>query len=135
MKLQVSKKKISSTILISMTDVIFLLLVFLLIASNFASQTGLPISLPGSKTSVRQSHQTISITYYKDNRLYLNEKAINISEISSALRGKYIDSEQVVRISAEHDMPIDKLIGLMDIVRSSGFERIFVATTEGKGKE
>ncbi|MDD4309636.1 MAG: biopolymer transporter ExbD, partial [Candidatus Cloacimonetes bacterium] len=39
-----------------MTDVIFLLLLFLLIASNFASQTGLPIKLPGSTTSVRQSH-------------------------------------------------------------------------------
>jgi len=40
MKLRVSKQRISTTMLISMTDVIFLLLLFLLIASNFVSQTG-----------------------------------------------------------------------------------------------
>ena len=51
MKLEISKKKISSTVLISMTDVIFLLLIFLLIASNFAAQTGLRLNTPSAKTS------------------------------------------------------------------------------------
>lgn len=135
MKLSVSKKKISSTILISMTDVIFLLLVFLLIASNFASQTGLPIKLPGSTTSVRQSHQTIQLTYFNDGRLYLNEEPISMTDLPVVLKSKYSDPEQVVRVSAEHNLQIDKLIGLMDVIRSSGFERIFVATTEGNNQQ
>jgi biopolymer transport protein ExbD len=132
MKLRVSKQKISTTMLISMTDVIFLLLLFLLIASNFASQTGLPIKLPGSTTSARQSHQTIQITYFSDEKLFFMEQPVTMAELPDLLHAKYVDPEQVVRVSAEDKVQVQKLINLMDIIRSAGFERIFVATTEAK---
>ncbi len=129
MKLRVSKQRISTTMLISMTDVIFLLLLFLLIASNFVSQTGLPIKLPGSSTAVRQSYQTLLITYYNDGRLYFMDKLVEIEELEKVLQQKYQNPEQVVRIAIEKQVPVQKLINLMDIVRNSGYERIFVATT------
>ena len=125
MKIKLSKQKISSTMLISMTDVIFLLLVFLLIASNFASQSGLPVRLPGSKSSQRQTLQSINIKYFKSGEIYYNEMACTFGELAELLK---VDKEQVVRISAEHDLPLQSLIYLMDIVRNVGFEKIFVAT-------
>ena len=134
MKLRASKQRISSTMLISMTDVIFLLLLFLLIASNFASQTGLPVKLPGSTTSVRQTHQTLLITYFSDDQLYFMDKHITLGQLQVELKNKFENQEQVVRISAENTVELQKLIHLMDIVRSSGYERIFVATTEQENK-
>ncbi|MBP8705361.1 MAG: biopolymer transporter ExbD, partial [Candidatus Cloacimonas sp.] len=109
MKLRVSKQRISTTMLISMTDVIFLLLLFLLIASNFVSQTGLPIKLPGSSTAVRQSYQTLLITYYNDGRLYFMDKPIEIKELETVLQQKYQNPEQVVRIAVEKQVPVQKL--------------------------
>ncbi|MCK9309548.1 MAG: biopolymer transporter ExbD [Candidatus Cloacimonetes bacterium] len=129
MKLRVSKQKISTTMLISMTDVIFLLLLFLLIASNFASQTGLPIKLPGSTTADRQSHQTLQITYYNDGKLFFMEQQVTLNDLPALLKGKFNSSEQVVRLSTEDRVQVQKLINLMDIIRSAGYERIFVATT------
>ncbi len=114
--------------LISMSDVVFLLLIFLLIASNFASQTGLPIKLPGSSTAVRQSYQTMVITYYGDGRLFLSEQPLTMSELPQRLQQLYQSPEQVVRISTESNVPVQKLINLMDVIRAAGFERIFVAT-------
>ncbi|MDY0151342.1 MAG: biopolymer transporter ExbD [Candidatus Cloacimonas sp.] len=134
MKLRLSKQRISTTMLISMTDVIFLLLLFLLIASNFASQTGLPIKLPGSSTAVRQSHQILLITYFSDDKVYLNEKQVDIKDLQVLLQTKYVSPEQVVRIATESQVQVQKLINLMDIIRGAGFERIFVATAE-QGKE
>jgi biopolymer transport protein ExbD len=128
MKLRLSKQKISSTMLISMTDVIFLLLVFLLIASNFASQTGLPVRLPGSRSSERHTLQTISIKYFSNGQVFYNEMETTLSELQELLKLDYMDSTQVVRISAESDIPLQQIITLMDIIRSTGFERIFVAT-------
>ncbi|MDD3578538.1 MAG: biopolymer transporter ExbD [Candidatus Cloacimonetes bacterium] len=128
MKLRLSKQKISSTMLISMTDVIFLLLVFLLIASNFASQTGMPIRLPGSRTSERQTLQSISIKYYSNNQVFYNEMETNLTELQELLKLDFVDSAQVVRISAEKDIPLQQVIQVMDIIREAGFERIFVAT-------
>jgi len=128
MKLRLSKQKISSTMLISMTDVIFLLLVFLLIASNFASQTGLPVRLPGSRSSERHTLQTISIKYFSNGQVFYNEMETTLSELQELLKLDYMDSTQMVRISAESDIPLQQIITLMDIIRSTGFERIFVAT-------
>jgi len=130
MKLRVSKQRISTTMLISMTDVVFLLLIFLLIASNFASQTGLPIKLPGSSTSVRQSHQTLLITYYSDERVFFMDKQVSLSELPKLLKAQFKSPEQVVRLATENTVQVQKLINLMDIIRASGYERIFVATQE-----
>lgn len=134
MKLRVSKQRISTTMLISMTDVIFLLLLFLLIASNFASQTGLPIKLPGSSTAVRQSHQVLLVSYFSDDRLYLNEKQVSIDDLQALLKEKYQSPEQVVRIATESQVQVQKLINLMDVIRGAGYERIFVATTDKGAK-
>ncbi len=120
--------------LISMTDVVFLLMIFLLVASNFASQTGLPIKLPGSSTSVRQSHQTLLITYYNDGRLFFMDKPVQLTELSTVLKEQYSSPQQVVRIAVENNVQVQKLINLMDIIRAAGFERIFVATQEIKRK-
>ncbi len=130
MKLRVSKQRISTTMLISMTDVVFLLLIFLLIASNFASQTGLPIKLPGSSTSVRQSHQTLLITYFSDERVFFMDEQVTLSELPKLLKAQFKSPEQVVRLATENTVQVQKLINLMDIIRASGYERIFVATQE-----
>lgn len=128
MKIRLSKQKISSTMLISMTDVIFLLLIFLLIASNFASQTGMPVKLPGSHNSERQTLQSINITYFTDGRIFYNEMQCTYSQLTELLKQDFVDASIVVRISAESDLPVQNLIHLMDIVRAAGFEKIFVAT-------
>lgn len=128
MKLQISKKRMSTTILISMTDVIFLLIIFLLIASNFASQTGLPIRLPGSNSAVRQTHQIVHIVYQDNENIVILGKKISMSELEQELKREYSSPEQVVRLSADKDVSLQTIITIMDIIRGSGFEKIFVAT-------
>ncbi len=128
MKIQLSKKKISTTLLISMTDVIFLLIIFLLISSNFVSQTGLPIRLPGSVSSVRQTHQVIHILYQGTDSVLFNGATVRLENLSDQLRAAFVSSEQVVRLSADKDTSLQTLISLMDSIRGVGFEKIFVAT-------
>jgi len=118
----------SSTMLISMTDVIFLLIIFLLIASNFASQTGLPIKLPGSASAVRQTHQVIHIVYQDSEHIILLGRKISLSDLAMELKNEFQSTEQVVRLSADKETSLQTIITLMDTIRSSGFEKIFVAT-------
>jgi biopolymer transport protein ExbD len=135
MKLRLSKQKITTTMLISMTDVIFLLIIFLLIVSNFSTQTGLPIRLPGSESASRHSIQTIHISYFADDQLYYNEEAVDFARLRELLEADFEDTEQVVRLSAEESTPLQKVISVMDIIRNAGFEKIFVATEVAAGEE
>lgn len=128
MKLGISSKKISTTVLISMTDVIFLLLLFLLIASNFLSQTGLAVKLPGSTSGQRQAHQVLQIVYFDDQNILFQNGIYNLTSLNSALKDEFKSSEQVIRLSADKTTQLQDLISVMDVIRSVGFEKIFVAT-------
>ncbi|MDZ4121579.1 MAG: biopolymer transporter ExbD, partial [Candidatus Cloacimonadaceae bacterium] len=129
---QLSKKKISTTLLISMTDVIFLLIIFLLIASSFASQTGLPVRLPGSVSSVRQTHQVVHVVFLDEQNVSFDGKIISLAELGAALRDSFVSTEQVVRLSADKETALQTLISLMDTIRGAGYEKIFVATESKK---
>lgn len=133
MKIQTSKQKISSTMLISMTDVIFLLIIFLLIASNFTSQTGLPVKLPGSVSASRMTNLTIHIVYRDEQNILLDGKNYDLKGLELALEDLFETNEQVVRLSAEKTTDLQSLINVMDVIRLTGFEKIFVAT-ERTGK-
>ncbi len=128
MKLGISQKKISSTVLISMTDVIFLLLIFLLIASNFAAQTGLPFKLPGSVSQERQTRQILHIQYLNKDQIIFMDKTYTQETLGEALKAEFSSPDQVVRLSADKNTPLQNVINLMDEVRGAGFERVFVAT-------
>jgi biopolymer transport protein ExbD len=130
MKLGISSKKISTTVLISMTDVIFLLLLFLLISSNFTAQTGLPFRLPGSVSQQRQSHQVLDIVYKGERNIVFLNKTYTLDNLSAVLRSEFRNKQQVVRLSADKTTPLQKVISVMDVIRGAGFERIFVATEQ-----
>ena len=128
MKVQTSKRKISTTVLISMTDVIFLLLIFLLIASNFSSQTGIPVKLPGSSSANRQTHQVLNLVYAGGETVDFNGRTLPISELQLVLKPEFKSPDQVVRLSAQKTAELQNVIRVMDAIRLAGFEKIFVAT-------
>lgn len=128
MKLKRSRKSISTTMLISMTDVVFLLIIFLLIVSNFSSQSGLPIRLPGSRSADRHTSLDIQISIYTSGKLYYNQEEIALNDLHDKLEADFEDAAQVVRLSAEEDIALQRVIDVMDIIKIAGYDKIFVAT-------
>ena len=128
MKISPSNKKISVTYLISLTDVIFLLLIFLMLASNFVSQTGITVRLPGSSSSNRLTVKALEIIYIDSQHIRLNGIQMDITQFRVALPAYYQSPEQAVRLMAEKATPLQEIIGMMDILRNTGFEKITIAT-------
>lgn len=114
--------------LISMTDVVFLLIIFLLIVSNFSSQSGLPIRLPGSRSADRHTSLDIQISIYTSGKLYYNQEEIALNDLHDKLEADFEDAAQVVRLSAEEDIALQRVIDVMDIIKIAGYDKIFVAT-------
>jgi len=128
MKISTSKKTITSPALISMTDVIFLLLIFLLISSNFTSQTGLPVKLPGSSTATRQTNQVINLVYPGGDKIMIDGKSVKLEDLGENLKTLFKNKTQIVKLATDKKTQIQDVIDIMDVIRMSGFERIFVAT-------
>lgn len=98
----------------SMTDVIFLLLIFFMLTSNFVTPSGLPVNLPSSKSSTIVL-QKVSVTISKDLRYYVNDKLVNRANLEMVLRNELAGKEGVVVLHVDKSVPTEHLIEVAGI--------------------
>ena len=102
----------------SMTDIIFLLLIFFMLTSNFVTPSGLPVSLPSSKTSDIVM-QKISITISEDLEYYLNDKKIAPEEIEQQLTALLQGTEEgAVVLHVDKSVPVEHLARVAGIAKN-----------------
>ena len=129
MIIETKKKRISSIGLISFTDVIFLLLIFLLISSNFITHSGIKVDLPGSNSQQNEFNKNISLTLTKNNEIFINNEIVGWEELPEVLNRKLIDDpEQVVVVRSDETVELKNVVRLLDIAKLSGTNRFFIAT-------
>lgn len=129
MIVKTKKKRLSSIGLISFTDVIFLLLIFLLISSNFITHSGIKVDLPGSNSQQNEYNKNISLTLTKNNEIFINNEIVGWEELPEVLNRKLIeDPEQVVVVRADETVQLKNVVELLDIAKLSGTNRFFIAT-------
>lgn len=129
MRTNLKRKRISSLALISFTDVIFLLLIFLLISSSYITHSGIKVNLPGSSSQQNDYNKNISLTLTNGDDLFVNEEKTDWDGLPVILQQMLIDDpEQVVVVRADEDVPLKKVVKLLDIAKLSGTTRFFIAT-------
>ena len=93
----------------SMTDVIFLLLIFFMLTASFVTPSGLPVNLPTSKSSTIVL-QKVSVSISKDRKFYVNDKRISKGNLEATLRNELSDKEGVVVLHCDKTVPVDDLV-------------------------
>jgi biopolymer transport protein ExbD len=121
--------------MISMSDVVFLLIIFLLLSSNFVTQTGLPIKLPASTSSQQQAPQVLHIIYENEDTIHFRQEVYSLDTLGDALKEQFRSVDQVVRLSAQQQTELQSVIRVMDQIRAAGFEKIFIATRQPDEKD
>ncbi len=119
------RNKISSEFsMSSMTDIVFLLLIFFMITSTLVSTNALDILLPkaSGKTENRKA-VSVSITkgldFYIDNKKI--DEAILEQDLLALLAGK---EEPTIVLRAEEGVPIEKAVKVMDIANRNRYKVI-----------
>lgn len=129
MKITVAKKHISATALVSMSDVVFLLLIFLLITSSYITYKGVKITVPKAKATQKEYTKTVTITLTLDDRIYVDAKETNWKDAVAVLKERMVAAQDsIVMIQADQEVPLKKIVSLMDIAKSAGSKRFFIAT-------
>lgn len=102
----------------SMTDIIFLLLIFFMLTSNFVTPSGLPVSLPSSKTSDIVM-QKISVTITEDLQYYLNDQPVALEEIEPQLTQLLQGTEEgAVVLHVDKTVPVEHLVKVAGIAKN-----------------
>jgi biopolymer transport protein ExbD len=129
MKIKLKRKRLSTVALISFTDVIFLLLIFLLISTNFVTHSGIKVNLPGSSSKQNEFNRNLSVTLTKADEIFIADEFIAWEDVTAHLTRLLVaDPEQVVVIRSDEDVSLKQVIKLLDLVQMTGTNRFFIAT-------
>ena len=110
-------------------DVIFLLLIFFMLSSNFTQPTAINVRLPKAVTSDIVRDENLMIVVTSENIIYLNEKVITLDELKDVL-SKGAGAKRPVLIKADRRASVGRIVDVWDLGRSLGIERINVATDQ-----
>ena len=124
-----SRNKVSATFnMSSMTDIVFLLLIFFMLTSTLVSPNALKLLLPSSKAKTLEK-QTISISITKDIAFYINENEVSENTIEQELK-LLLNKEQepAIILHADKTVAIEHVVKIMDIAYRNKY-KIVLATT------
>ncbi|WP_040496847.1 ExbD/TolR family protein [Fulvivirga imtechensis] len=98
----------------SMTDIIFLLLIFFMLTSSFITPSGLPVNLPTSRASTLEL-QKVSVTITKNLDYYVNDKKVSKAMLEGELKSKLKGTEGVVVLHIDESVPTQHLVNVAGI--------------------
>jgi biopolymer transport protein ExbD len=108
-----SKNRISAEFsMSSMTDIIFLLLIFFMLTSNFVTPTALPVNLPSS-TKGSITMQKVSVTITADLQYYVNDKQSSLENLRADLSQVLTGTEEemgIVVLNVDKTVPVEYLV-------------------------
>jgi len=129
LKIKAHREPMTSFNAISLTDIIFLLLVFFLLSSTFVLQPGVKVQLPATTSTDISSEKSVVISLTKEGAVYLNDKLVNKIELGAQLRQKVVDvGNPILVFRVDKSALVDGLIEVMDIAKAAGADRFVIAT-------
>ncbi|OEU61923.1 MAG: biopolymer transporter ExbD [Desulfobacterales bacterium S5133MH16] len=115
--------------LTSLIDIVFLLLIYFLLTTNFMVDEGIKIKLPQARASAPQTEETITVYVDQQGRAFLGTEEVSIARLFDRLK-EMIGSQEnkLVVIRADRAVILNKAVKVMDIAKAAGAGRLCLAT-------
>ncbi|HIE72720.1 MAG TPA: biopolymer transporter ExbD [Flavobacteriales bacterium] len=112
----------------SMTDIVFLLLIFFMLTSTLVSPNALKLLLPNSKAKTLEK-QTVSVSITKEIDFFINERKVTENNLERELK-LLLENKQEAAIILHTDKTVDIefVVKVMDIAYRNKY-KIVLATT------
>ncbi len=118
MKLGKTRNKVSTEFnMSSMTDIVFLLLIFFMITSTMVTTNALDLVLPKAKGKT-DSNKNVTVNITKDLQFFIDKDAIDETQLEAQLLSilpPVDDNGRALILRAEQGVPIEKAVYVMDI--------------------
>ncbi|OIQ28061.1 MAG: biopolymer transporter ExbD [Bacteroidetes bacterium MedPE-SWsnd-G2] len=108
----------------SMTDIVFLLLVFFMLASTLVTTNAIDILLPKASGKT-ENKQSVAVSIKKDLTFYIDQKRVGESVLENQLIAKLSNQAQpTIVLRAEESVPVQHVVKVMDIANRNKFKVI-----------
>ncbi|OJW68946.1 MAG: biopolymer transporter ExbD [Candidatus Amoebophilus sp. 36-38] len=117
MKLRIKHKIETQFSMASMTDIIFLLLIFFMLTVSFVTPIGLAIDLPASHSANIVTPQ-VQVTITSKLDYYVDNEPVRYEELGTILQQKISQKSNLVLLQVDRSVPIQHMIQVVDIANS-----------------
>jgi len=108
----------------SMTDIVFLLLIFFMIASTLVTTNAIDILLP-TASGKTENKKSISVSIQKDLVFYIDQKEVEVQNLESELlKLLQYETAPTLVLRAEKSVPVDYVVKVMDIANRNKYKII-----------
>lgn len=108
----------------SMTDIVFLLLIFFMLASTLVTTNAIDILLPKASGKT-ENKKSVAVSITKDLRYYIDQKLVGESILENELLTALSNQDQpTIVLRAEKSVPVDNVVKVMDIANRHKFKVI-----------
>ncbi len=116
----------------SLIDIVFLLLVYFLLTTNFLADEGIDVKLPQAQAARPQTEQDITVYVDAQGRSFIENKEVSLDQLFDRLRELIGSSkEKLVVIRADRSVILNKAVQVMDVAKAAGAQRLLLATEKG----
>ncbi len=119
--------------MVSMSDLVFLLLIFFMLTSTLVAPSAINLLLPSSDSRT-MAPQTINVHINEDRQLFLEAEPVDIEGLQNGLLLSLEDVEEgTVVLRSDHTVPVQDIVNVIDAVESLNSEhglrhRVILAT-------
>ena len=115
--------------LTALIDIVFLLLIYFLLTTNFMVDEGIKIKLPQAKASAPQTEQEITVYVDRKGRAFLRNQEVPLGNLFERLKEMIGGQEdRLVVIRADRGVILNKAVKVMDVAKAAGAGRLCLAT-------
>ncbi|SHI36459.1 ExbD/TolR family protein [Algibacter luteus] len=108
----------------SMTDIVFLLLIFFMIASTLVTTNAIDILLPKASGKT-ENKKSVAVSIKKDLTYYIDQKRVGESVLENELMAVLASKDKpTIILRAEKSVPVENVVKVMDIANRNKFKVI-----------
>ncbi len=115
----------------SLTDIIFLLLIFFMLTSNFITPNGMDLVLPSSDSQpISDRRESMSVEINRQGAYRVDGEDIDEADLDSKIRTALSGMEKpTVILYADKERELGRVVMVMDIVKKIDNAQMILATT------
>ncbi|MET0152201.1 MAG: biopolymer transporter ExbD [Candidatus Binatia bacterium] len=110
-----------------LTDVFLVLLIIFMITTSVMIESAAKVNLPKATQTVQEARGlTVSIT--ADNKIYVNQMPVDISQLEPTLRDLLADDpKKLVILQGDQSVILGEAVRVMDLAKRAGAQAISIA--------
>ena len=118
---------------IPLIDVMFNLLIFFMLTSNFVVQSGIKVHLPKAISSEVVRSENLVVTLTGQDLLFLNGEPVTINVLTEKIR-EAAQENKTLLLNADTHASLGRVVEIWDLCRQFGVPQINIATNQKAGE-